>query len=322
MVRVEALAESLDLDIAKAHRADAGKGDSDELHRQAVDAAYGPAASSVRNLSLQRTDLLQPEKGTKDDAIDLMSGFTDGALFAPGRAVQQLFGASDQQALSQAARSKSEKTGQLIGSLVPFVGMVTITRGASAELFGQCCSPPLTRFMTEQAAAGFLTGSLLTPSELNPGENLLDKRLNQGKLGAATYSSMTGISAHLDHNLPKPESDELIPRLARRVTISVISGTVGSFVDSNGRTSFGASQEDSLSQTAIESLTKMRREPEQSRVSFDSLLPDLRATLPAQPSPETNGKLDANNRTNVRPLEIKQDAELIKLNSDGRKRDG
>jgi hypothetical protein len=283
------LADSSDLDIDKAHPADAGKGES-ALHRQAVDDAYGARQA----VSLQRTDLVQPAKGTTDNAVDLMSGFTDGAIFAPGRAVQQLFGASEVQAAPQAAKSSSEKTGQLIGSFVPFVGMVTLTRGASAEFFGQCCTPPLARFMTEQATAGFLTGSLLTPTDLNPGETLLDKRLNQGKLTAATFSSMTGISAHLDHNLPKPESNELLPQIARRVTISVISGTVGSFVDGSGRTSFGASQEDSLSQTVIESLTKARKEPMQSKVSFDNLLPDLRAIVPSKTSSEglsTDAKL-------------------------------
>lgn len=233
----------------------AGDGSGPESTRLASDAlkeAFGPqpnAAPAQLLAKLDRHELLLPSRSKTEDAVDLVNGFADGAIFRPSRAVQQMLGvADDDLTAAKQATSKSHRTGQVIGSFVPFVGMVGITRGASAEFFGQCYSPSVGRMLTEQATAGFLTGSLLVPSELKPEDNLFSARLKQGTLSAWTFASMTGISATLDHELPQANPD-LIQHIARRVTITFLSGTVGSFVDVNGKTNFGASAQDTLTST-------------------------------------------------------------------------
>jgi hypothetical protein len=228
----------------------ASSGDSPFL-RQALDDAWGPKAAAGTESAIARLEtskLLLASPGSRSDAAEIMDGLIDGAVYRPGRAIGQMLGVAEASRTAPTNESSGRKTGQVVGSLIPFVGLVGLTRGASAQILGEVGQAPLYRLLGEQAAAGFLYGSLFTPSHLKPGQGLLEARLNQGSISAATYASMTGTQAVLDRDLPRPEdADGIIPGLARRLSISVLSGAVGQFVDAQGRTSFGAKVPESLS---------------------------------------------------------------------------
>lgn len=228
-------------------------GDSPFL-TQAREGAWGrptPGSGTQTPLArLETNDLLLPSNNRASDAVELVDGLVDGAVYRPGKAIKQVLGLSDRTAIAsgQSVDSPAHKTGQVVGSLLPFVGLVGLTRGASTQILGESSSPHVLRLLGEQATAGFLLGSLLTPSDLRPGENLFSARLNQGGISAAIFASITGTTAAIDQELPKPDdSSGAIPNLARRLSISVLSGAVSQFVDVQGKTSFGAPTADSLS---------------------------------------------------------------------------
>ncbi|MBX9688098.1 MAG: hypothetical protein K2X27_15430 [Candidatus Obscuribacterales bacterium] len=176
----------------------------------------------------------------------ILNGFAEGMIQRPILAIKQSFGAETEVAQElRREKSKSHQTGQVIGSLVPYVGLVALTRGAAGCILGES-SASLCRMIGEQATAGFLVGSLLTPSNLKPGEDLISARLNQGKEAATKLATLSGTSSSLERSLPD-FGDNGFSEVARRITISFLSGTVGGFIDARGRTSFGASSEDSLS---------------------------------------------------------------------------
>lgn len=200
---------------------------------------------------LQKSDLLAPCNSCAFNAADLFEGFYDGAISRPGKALMQIAGISsksEQAAAAPVKQSDSHKTGEVVGSLIPYVTLVGLTRGASAEILGSNYAPTMAVLVTEQASAGFIYGSLLTPSELKPGQDLFSARLNQGREAATTHATMTGTSESLEREMPKLGADSnALAAIARKVSLSLISGTVRGYVDANGVTNFGKSSEDSLS---------------------------------------------------------------------------
>ena len=197
---------------------------------------------------LQITGLVSKEPD--NDPSVLVDGFAHGMIIRPCRAVQQAFGADlEPEKFPEGVQGKTHKAGQAVGALVPFVGLVALTRTASSGLLAEGL-PPLARVMGEQAGAGFLMGSLFTPTELKPGQTLLSARMEQGSQSAATFCTLTGTSASLNQNLPEFGNDK-ISAVARQVTISFVTGTLAGFIDPRGVTSLGASKEDGISKVML-----------------------------------------------------------------------
>ncbi len=100
--------------------------------------------------ALQKSDLLTPSNGSRFDLGELFLGVVDGAVTKPARAIKQLVSDSHSTKPSQppcetdkiknselqSKPSYCRKTGEVVGSLVPFVTLVGLTRGASTELLG------------------------------------------------------------------------------------------------------------------------------------------------------------------------------------------
>lgn len=211
----------------------------------------GDKSARIQELPrLQITDLLQKEDGS--DPSMVLDGLTEGMILQPSRAVQQVLGidSENDDKATDRVLSKTHKTAQVIGSLVPLAGLVALTRGASSFVIGESL-PPVTRVVWEQATAGFLMGSVLTPTNLKPGESLISARLAQGGKSAATYATMSGTSASLEQSIPQ-FGDDKFSILARRVAIGVVSNTFGGILDPHGQTSFfSASTADSISSTLL-----------------------------------------------------------------------
>lgn len=214
----------------------------------ASDATSGKAKAENHLPKLQISGLILKEED--NDPSVLLAGLTDGMITRPCKAVQQVLGMEVSAKELANNTNKTHKAGQAVGSLVPFVGLVALTRGASSSIIGDNL-PPLCSLMVEQASAGFLMGSLFTPThELKPGETLINARIQQGSKSAFTFATMTGTSGSLEQNMPQFGEDKL-SIVARKVTIGVVSSTIGGFLDPRGQTSFGASSQDSLSSTLL-----------------------------------------------------------------------
>ena len=207
--------------------------------QQAVDQAYGPSAK-LSLASLQKTDLVIKDKSIAGPA-GLLDGFVDGAVRQPIAAVQQVFGRANEQTLNTKQESGSQTVGRIIGTLVPFVAASALTRTASNRIFGAelASNPNIYRMMGEQATAGLLMGSLLTHSDLKPGQSLLEARLRQGAESAITFGVMAGAGGALEQGLPK-FGERFSAQLARRMTIGALSGTAGGLMDAELKTDFRA----------------------------------------------------------------------------------
>lgn len=214
------------------------------LHEQALADAYALP-------KLQQNLLVSTATVSDSGAAGLLAGLTDGAINRPIEAVKQVLNAGEQNESKRDSKvasaangsepeSASHKLGTIIGTLAPFVGLSLLTRGASSRLFG-AESPSALRLMGEQAASGFLLGSLLTPSEIQAGQNMLSSRLSQGGIMAATFATMSGSASLLNRALPEAASASIMPVLTRRIAIGALSGVAGGIVDAEGKSGFNAS---------------------------------------------------------------------------------
>lgn len=192
---------------------------------------------------LGKNNLLEKEAESGPSA--LLKGVADGALSQPSKAFGQLFSASPEevQFTNPANDSGSHRVGQIVGSLLPFVGAGLLSHRVNLALMGE--SRSFLNLVAEQASTGFVMGSVFTGSQLKPGDDLLSARLNQGLVGAATFATMAGTAGGLDRVLPKL-GDGLLPQLSRRIAIGGFSGFAGGIADAEGRTGFKASNEDLL----------------------------------------------------------------------------
>ncbi len=190
--------------------------------------------------------LLKDNSSTSSEAI--LAGLKESILTAPCAAVQQALGL-DVSYKAQQVNDKGQKTAQVVGALVPLVGAVVLTRGVGNLVLSEGLSP-LHRVIYEQASAGFIVGSFLTPTELKPGESLWSKRLEQGSKAAATYATMTGTSASLENSIPD-FGEDTVSRLARKVSITVVSSTFGGYLDPLGESNFRGTGVNSISSTLL-----------------------------------------------------------------------
>lgn len=193
---------------------------------------------------LQTSSLLLSETQRGPQAF--LNGVVDGAVNRPVQAVQQLLGAEVKPL--EAKVSADEHVGRIIGSIAPFVVTSIATKRVGNALLGETATPTLSRVMGEQATAGFLTGSLLTVSELKPGESLLGARLRDGSISAATFATMSGASTLLDRNLPGLGKG-LAGELTRKLMVGGLSGAAGGLVDVELKTGFKAEREQLLTST-------------------------------------------------------------------------
>jgi hypothetical protein len=207
-------------------------------------------ANGWKPLSQTRENLILSDAIPQSDCKQLIDGFIEGAIHRPATALRQVIGDEEQRASdmspAQPSINSSRQTGRVLGKLIPFVGIVGITREASAVLLGEYLIPPLFRVMGEQATAGFMMGALLTPSELQQGKGLFSTRLSQGGLSAATFATMTGTAASLNRELPKADEDSAISKIVRGISLSFLTGAVGEMVDTEGLTYFGTSIDTSI----------------------------------------------------------------------------
>lgn len=221
--------------------------------------ANNDAGSSERLLAAtfvaqkSSADLLKVESHSA--LSQFAGGVYDGAIARPVQALKQLAGDSHPQAGRElpnkgsapvAAESGYATAGQIVGSLIPFVGLAAVTRGAGNQLFGKMEQQTMTRVVGEQAVAGFALGALLTPSELKAGENLLEARLKTGAKDATVFASMSLTSGYLSKVIPGPVpsveiNNQISGFVARRMGIGAMSGAVGGFLDAEIRTGGTAS---------------------------------------------------------------------------------
>ena len=203
--------------------------------------------SKQRCPSLQISALLLKENSsTGSEAI--LAGLKESIVSAPCAAVQQALGL-EVSYKAQQSNDKGQKTAQVVGALVPLVGVVALTRGVGNLVLSEGLSP-LHRVIYEQASAGFIVGSFLTPTELKPGESLWSKRIEQGSKAAATYATMTGTSASLENSIPD-FGEGTVSRLARKISITVVSGTVAGYLDPLGESNFRGTGVNSISSTLL-----------------------------------------------------------------------
>lgn len=193
-------------------------------------------------------DLLDLEKTKNTGFADFTAGVWDGAVSNSVKAIKQVAGSSDNSESHKAPESKSASNlaGQIVGSLVPYAAVFAVTKGGSNLIFGKMEAPQLGRIVAENAVSGFVLGSLLTPSELKPGESLLSSRLESGSKDAAVFASMALSSSYLSSALPASLRGAVLSRLG----IGAGSGAVGGFVDAEFRTGGNASGSDLLASMA------------------------------------------------------------------------
>lgn len=194
---------------------------------------------------LDSTDLLSGErKALWID--DIAAGLLDGAVKRPVSAITQSFG-KEIKPSSEAEKSSAHKVGEIAGTVVPFIGVALATRGASSKLFG-AAEPGLARLMAEQASAGLILGSALTPTDLKPGQNLLTARLHQGATDMAVFASMAGTNKYLTGKLG--EANGTIAHVTQRLVVGAGAGSAAGFVDAELRSGFTASRNEVLTSMA------------------------------------------------------------------------
>ena len=213
-----------------------------------------------------KSDLLNVDTRTPLDQF--VGGLYDGAIAKPIQAVKQITSGRTDPESSRVAESSGQPSthaitkesgystaGQSVGSLVPFVALATVTKGAGNQIFGNLEQQTLTRVVGEQAVAGFALGALLTPSELKPGESLLESRLKTGAKDATVFASMSLTNGLLSKvvpgALPSAEINNRVASLvARRMGTGAASGAVGGFLDAEIKTGGTASGTELLTSMA------------------------------------------------------------------------
>ncbi len=190
---------------------------------------------------LRTSELLKKDEGQGNA---LLNGIWDGAISSPARAIQQLGGNAESAGSdSHVSQNSGFQTGKIIGSFVPFIGAAVLTRKISAGAFGELAAPSAARLVGEQAGAGFLLGSVLTPTDLKPGESLFRSRMEQGGVSAATFATMSGFGLGLERALPK-FGESALANISRKASIGFLAGSTGGLVDAEARSGFKASGED------------------------------------------------------------------------------
>ena len=207
---------------------------------------------------IEKSDHLDQTASDQPSSISaFISGAIDGAYRTPAKAIKQLMGSQDPAAISSEptdssnpanlpAESSAHRVGEIVGSFVPFVALAAITRGASVKLFGAEAAPSLVRTVGEQSVTGFAMGSLLSSSDLTPGENLLEARLKQGFGSALTFGTMAGTGGLLEKTLPEIGAG-LLATSTRRFGIAALSGASGGIIDAETKTGFNATSEELVS---------------------------------------------------------------------------
>lgn len=194
-------------------------------------------------VSLKSSELLKKDEGQSNA---LLNGIWDGAVVSPSRAIKQIAGSTDNTAPETQSNNGSFQTGKIIGSFVPFIGAAVLTHEISAGVFGKALKPGAGRLIGEQAGAGFMLGSVLTPTDLKPGDNLFQSRLAQGAGTAATFATMSGIGLGLDRALPKL-GESAFANISRKASIGFLAGTGGGLLDAETKSGFKATREELLS---------------------------------------------------------------------------
>lgn len=223
-----------------------------------------------------------------------LDGFVSGAIKQPVRAVSQLLGQSESKDAPKGKvsgennQALSHKVGEVAGSIVPFIGLSLLTRGASNRLLGESLNPTITRLATEQAIAGAALGGLFTPSKLNEGESLFESRLKQSGTMAATFAVMSGTARYMDRTLNISAAESLAQVASRRALIGAGSGLAGGVVEAELRSGFRPAGEDVLSSalgyaafgTLLEGGGTLARGLMQSRFKAGASLSSMKAEHP------------------------------------------
>lgn len=198
--------------------------------------APGTGADEPNLLSLMQSEksaakLLNVEKAP-NLVGDFAYGVYDGAIKRPLTALQQVRGV----AVSQPAYDKSsaQTVGEIAGTALPFIAVSALTSKGSSLLLGEASQKNVLRAATEQGVAGFVLGSVLTPSELKVDQSLLESRLRQGFHDSAIFATMGGTATALGKNMT--ELNSFGSKLGQRLVIGGGSGAAAGFVDAELRT--------------------------------------------------------------------------------------
>ena len=211
-----------------------------------------------------RSNLLTVDSETP--VTQFVGGLYDGAIARPIQAVKQMTGGTEaapptlrQDTLKPTPTNRPPESGyttagQIVGSMVPFVALAAVTRGAGNAMFGKLEEQTLRRTVAEQMVSGFALGSLLTPSELKPGESLIEARVKTGAKDAAVFGSMALTAGFLTKAFPGAAQPDIAEKIgstvARRVGIGATSGAVGGFLDAEIRTGGNATGAELLASMA------------------------------------------------------------------------
>lgn len=194
---------------------------------------------SLIHLEKTAADLLKAEKKT-NLAGDFAFGLFEGAISRPVTAMKQLSGASDHTPIGD--KSTAQTVGEVAGMALPFIAVSALTSKGSSLLLGETAQKTVIRSATEQGVAGFLMGSVLTPTELKADQSLLTARVKQGFHDSAIFATMGGTANLLSKNMH--EANTFGTKLGQRLLIGGGSGSAAGFVDAELRTGGKASWSD------------------------------------------------------------------------------
>lgn len=183
-------------------------------------------------ISIERSpaDLLKTEK--KPTLIaDFTHGLFEGSIKRPIAALKQLGGAQD--VAPNSDKSTAQTVGEVAGMALPFIAVSAFTSKGSSLLLGDTAQKTILRSATEQGVAGFLMGSILTPTELKANQSLLSARLNQGFHDSAIFATMGGTANLLSRNMA--EAGTFGTKLGQRLLVGGGSGAAAGFVDAELR---------------------------------------------------------------------------------------
>ncbi len=208
--------------------------EADESNKP-VPKSDGQNAGEQNLLSLIRVeksaaDLLKTEKKPTPIA-DFAHGLFEGSINRPVAALKQLGGAQD--AAPNIDKSTAQTVGEVAGMALPFIAVSALTSKGSSLLLGETAQKTVLRSATEQGLAGFLMGSVLTPTELKADQSLLNVRLKQGFHDSAIFATMGGTANLLSKNMA--DASTFGTKLGQRLLVGGGSGAAAGFVDAELR---------------------------------------------------------------------------------------
>jgi hypothetical protein len=184
-------------------------------------------------------NLLRAE--TKPNLVgDFAYGVLDGSVGKPVSALRQLGGKTD--VTTSQDKSTAQTIGEIAGTALPFIAVSALTNKGSSLLFGDAAQKSVFRAATEQGVAGFVLGSVLTPSELKADQNLFAARLKQGFHDSAIFATMGGTANLLSKNMA--EASSFGAKLGQRMVVGGGSGAAAGLVDAEVRAGGQASWSD------------------------------------------------------------------------------